>query len=391
MFQFDPQRSGVQNSRIQLGDYRECWSSPIPGVPTGSETTPLFVKGMVIVGTHSGLLMALNENDGTLNWTFETKTKLYGTPVVAEDKIYFISGDGIFFILDLSGNLILSNNLTDIPLRSPSFVLRGENIIRKRLGLVTKKFSIGSVRNWASLNYFKGKLYAMVAGRGLLCLNLQGHIEWERPLGSVDTFYLCGVAIVHTNIYAIGSKRRLHCFSHKGQLNWVTRVSRFGDIWSNPSIDIDAESIYLGTDINQSKGRVVCVGFNGRIKWKSSIIQAVRGSIVKGDHDQLYVCGLAGIIYILNARNGQIIKKIRVSKDSRALWTSPTIDADRNILVSVKINRSEGGIVKLYKGNLYWLYRGAKILATPSINTEGAIFFGAWDSTIKKLQPVCPV
>lgn len=387
MFQFDPQRSGVQNSRIQLGDYEVCWSSPIPGVPTGSETTPLFANNLVIVGSHSGLLIALNENDGSKEWVFETETKLYATPVLKKGKIYFISGDGVFYILDLAGNLILSKRLTNIPLRTPSLALIGENIIRKKWGLVTKKFSIGSVRNWASLNFIEDKLYAVVAGRGLLCLSLEGQIEWERSLGSVDAFHLCGVAIDNrSNIYAVGSKRRLYCFSHEGDLKWIKRVARFGNIWSNPSIDISSESIYLGTDINQSKGRVVCIGFDGIIRWRSAIIQAVRGSVVKGDDGHLYVCGLAGNVYKMNSKTGEVIDTIEVSKDNRALWTSPTKDKAGNILISVKINRSKGGIIVLNSAGNYWLYEGPKILSTPSINRSGAVFFGAWDSTIKKIN-----
>lgn len=387
MFQFDPQRSGGQNTRIESGDYKLCWSASIPGVRTGSETTPLFVNGMVIVGAHSGLLIALNEMDGTIVWIFETRTKLYGTPVINEDKICLVSGDGVFYVLDLSGNLVFSKKLTTVPLRTAPLALKAENIIRKRLGLVTKKFSIGTVRNWGSLNLAQGKLYAVIAGRGLLCLTLGGQIVWERSLGGTRTYYLCGVAIDHrSNIYAVGSKRRLYCFTQEGDLKWMVRVARFGYIWSNPSIDISTKSIYLGTDINQSYGRVVCVGLDGKIRWRSKLMQAVRGSVIKGDNGKLYVCGLAGKVYIMNANTGEVLNTIHVSKDRRALWTSPTKDKAGNVLISVKINRTEGGIVKLNSEGYQWFYKGPKILSVPSINSLGSVVFGAWDSTIKKLS-----
>lgn len=388
MFQYNPQRTGLQANAITNNKYKVQWSKIISRDElTGSETTPVFFDDIVLVGAHNGLLIALNRNTGDVKWSFKTEYKLYSTPLVIQNKIFLISGSGVFHVLSKNGIELFSTIISDCKIRKASMFLILENVIRKKMGLQTKKHSIGTIRNWASLNYGNDCIYAVVAGRGLISFDTNGALNWQHELGNKNDYHLAGVAIDnHGNIYVPSFKSQLFCIDKNGNEVWKKSTGINSIHWSNPSIDVNNSKIFIGTEYNQIKGSVVAFDFKGNRLWKSYLGQAVRGSVLIGLDKFIYASGLSGTLYKLCAETGKIEATYNLSKDIRGLWTSPTMDKLGNLLVSVKLNRKSGGIIKINKaGVVKWLYKGPKILATPSISDDGKVYFGAWDNTIKCL------
>ena len=51
-------------------------------------------------GSSSGLLNALNLNDGSLIWNYQAGGNITGSPVVSGDDVYFGSGDSYLYALN---------------------------------------------------------------------------------------------------------------------------------------------------------------------------------------------------------------------------------------------------------------------------------------------------
>lgn len=390
MFQFDLHRTGRQiNASLFAKEYKVAWSTPISDVSkTGSETTPLIWGNLLIVGAHNGFLLALEKENGKLVWSFKTDLKLYSTPIIFDSKLYLISGAGDLHILNKSGTELFRQRLSDCRLKTKDWGLITANVFRKRLNLPTRKFSIGTIRNWASLNFYEGRFFAVIGGQGLVCFDAAGEILWNHDLGNKKDFHLAGVAITGTGeIIVPAIRKHIFCFDAFGRKLWQAKTEAKAVHWSNPSIDKRRRQIYLGTDVNEKTGSVLAFNYKGILVWKKDLGQAVRGSVLIGSSDDVFVAGLGGTLFRLAAQSGDILREYPISSDSRGLWTSPTMDFKGNVLVSAKLNRHSGGIYKVgSNGKGSWLYKGPKVLATPLIEKNGFIYFGAWDNSIKCLN-----
>ena len=85
----------------------EGWSAgvAIDGVTIGSRTVDALV-----IGTRDGTLIALDRTNGATLWSFELQgdeesRAVYGTPVFADDTIYFSGYDGSLYALTVAGSL----------------------------------------------------------------------------------------------------------------------------------------------------------------------------------------------------------------------------------------------------------------------------------------------
>lgn len=390
MYQFDMQRTGRQSKLISKDHtYTIDWSSTISSIAkTGSETTPLLWDDLIIIGAHSGELVAINKNGGSVAWRFLTELKLYSTPLIYNSKLYIISGAGDLHILNKEGVELFKKRLSDIRLKERHIPLILMNVLRKRLNMSTKKFSIGTIRNWASLNFSKDQYYAVIAGEGLIAFDQGGMVMWRHCLGNKNSWHLTGVAITEDGkIIAPSMRKYVFCLDQMGHVLWKTKTSSNVIHWSNPAVDERLKQIYLGTESTNEGGGAIALDFNGAVVWRTDLGQAVRGSTLIGDGYNLFVPGLGGMLFRIDARNGKVINEYKLSGDSRGIWSSPTMDAAGTVLISVKIDRYNGGIYKIdSQGVGSWLFKGPKVLATPLIMDDGAILFGAWDNTVKCLK-----
>ena len=59
--------------------------------------------------------------------------------------------------------------------------------------------------------------------------------------------------------------------------------------------------------------------------------------------------------------------------------TTPSIDPDNNIFLTVKETRTSGGLYCIdEKGQTIWKYSTGKTLSTPVIDIDAKVYFGSW-------------
>ena len=124
---------------------------------------------------------------------------------------------------------------------------------------------------------------------------------------------------------------------------------------------------------------MVAVDYSGTVKWKAKIEGGVRGSVAVSRTNFVLVGGLNGRLYFLDKHRGDIIRAPKYSDAERGLWTTPSIDPDNNIFLTVKETRTSGGLYCIdEKGQTIWKYSTGKTLSTPVIDKDAKVYFGSW-------------
>ena len=93
----DPEHGeGVGNfSCIDATTGRKIWDYRIHR----SMSTCSIVNGLVYIADYSGYVHCLRAADGTLMWRYDTQTELWGSTLVADDKVYVGNGDGVLTVI----------------------------------------------------------------------------------------------------------------------------------------------------------------------------------------------------------------------------------------------------------------------------------------------------
>ncbi|HZV03434.1 MAG TPA: PQQ-binding-like beta-propeller repeat protein [Planctomycetota bacterium] len=103
---------------------RACFSALLGG---GARTTPVRLRGRLLVGTEDGCLCALEPGTGARLWRFPTGGIILGTAVLAGNLIVFGSGDGSLYALDADGRKAWERKLGAPLYASP--VVVGDDIL----------------------------------------------------------------------------------------------------------------------------------------------------------------------------------------------------------------------------------------------------------------------
>ena len=64
--------------------------------------TPVISDGILWAGSEDFNFYAVNTADGTIKWIFETGGRVNTEPIVDDDQVYFVSEDGLLYVLDKS-------------------------------------------------------------------------------------------------------------------------------------------------------------------------------------------------------------------------------------------------------------------------------------------------
>lgn len=99
------------------------WSVPLTGAAMGALS---YGNGLLFVGTSRGMLMAIDAENGETRWTFTRGRRVWGTPLVVEDRIYISSENGWFALEAETGEEIWHN---DGCRESSSGVLSGTTLL----------------------------------------------------------------------------------------------------------------------------------------------------------------------------------------------------------------------------------------------------------------------
>lgn len=375
MFLFNKYRtskqSGLTGDTIDVRWKTNLLSHP----PKGAESTAVIDNvGNIYFGCHNGLFYSLDCN-GKIRWSFSTSTKIYSSPVLFHNRVYFAGGDGYVYALDVSTGA--AQWIFDLG--------KGYRNRKQKLMNLPWTYSLPRRKNmdtycWSSLLLLDNMLFITGFGKGAYCLDTEGNEIWSIDLG-FPRFQLSGmVADDENRVYFASRSGYFYCIDIKGNIIWRISIGNY-NVWGNPSFNEKQKDIYLPISQGENTGSILSISKNGDINWKLNLQSAIYGSVAINERNNILYCGdFKGFLYEINAESGIITQRKQLSSATRALWTTPTIDNDGNIYITTKRSNTEGDIIKMNsKFDEIWKFPLGKALSVPVILSNGDIIAGSWD------------
>lgn len=296
------------------------------------KSDPCIDATRIYMGSDYGILWAIHQNDGTVAWSYNTKSFGFGkgvfsSPLVYRGNVYFASSNGNIYALnaDTGKRLWISfeaDSITSSPIAAPS------------LGLIFIGLEFGLFRK-------RGGIAALDA--------LTGKSKWiyrDMPCITQGT----AVFIQKRKCVAIGSNDgAVYLFD--------ARVGTL--IWKSMSFEISQEDIDTG-----------------------STVYAIQGSLTYDEkHDRLIALTLSGSILFIDMRNGNIVHEI---KNEIKCYSTPLIYKNTVIITSLDKNVYCFDMAT-FDEKWKW-YAGARIFASPTM-VEGSIYVGANTGRLTEIDP----
>lgn len=380
MFLFDQSNNGRQNYNTG-NSYRLLWKTFLNTNPVfGAESSPVFdPNGNLYFGSHSGNFYSLNR-DGNIRWTFSTRKKIYSSPVIIDNKLLFCGGDGFLYCLSKNGDLIWHYDIT-----GNSNINMFSRYLKKLIHLPFT-FSIIRKKNvdygsWSSPNYYGNYIYVTGFGKGLFCIDINGNVIWSYDLG-YPRDQLSGVTVDVDKglIFGLSRKGYAYCFTVEGDLVWKKLIKLFYEPWAHPVLYKNKKYIIYITSLSELSGLLTALDYDGKEIWRKKI-NAARGSCAINDINETgYYSDLDGFIHKIDLNSGKLINKVKLSNAQLALWTTPTLEKNGDILISIKDSSYTGRVVKLNENlSTIWEFTTGKVLSIPVIDSNGKVYFGSWD------------
>ena len=238
--------------------------------------------GQLIVGGYNKILYSLNPATGLLNWEFTDGENHYIAPPLAVEKgIYAPNADDNIYALDSSGALrwkyvsdgdVWAQPVTDpdcecLYLSSMEHYLFSLNPEDGSMLWQSEKLG-GSIVGVPALSADK-VLYVGTFGSEIIALNAQnGEVLWRVP---TDGWIWSGPTLAEDRLYVGDMNGNFYAFSATdGSTIWkVTADKLGGPIIGSPLVD--ADTIYVGTEVGKKEGNLIALDTSGNIKWKQTV------------------------------------------------------------------------------------------------------------------------
>lgn len=390
-FLFDQQRTGRAPYALRSDDApNELWRTWLPSFPPrGAESSPAFDReGNLYFGSHDGCFYSLTP-EGRVRWMFKTDAKIYSSPQLLDDSVAFCGGDGYLYLFDFHGQMRWNYDLGAGAKGKGTSGKIKKFVKELPVTLDWKRKYLVTTKSWASpCLHPNGFLVATGYGRGIHAVNLDGTRRWLHDFGQ-GQYSLAGVCLdSNGNIYGGPLEGKVMSLDASGKVNFELATPKRMRNWAAPSFDEARGRAYYPLSDWEKSGLVVAVSARGERLWSTDIPGGIRGSVVipaEGPH--VITCSLNGRLLWLNADTGKVEREVRLSKDSRALWTTPSIDPHGRLLITVKDTYDSGRLVAVnLAGEQLWSVDVGKALNTPVIDQHGRIYVGSWDGTYRCLQ-----
>lgn len=310
---------------------RIIWEAEIKDFYTKEEVAFGFSKGLdaiiggvgaggdlVVVGTGSGEILALNQSDGSLAWKSRVASEVLSQPQIDDDVVVVQSIDGkvsAYDAIDGSRKWIYTTNIPSLTLRGTATpIISGDVILvgfsNGRVTLLEKEtgFSgldrrVGVAQGGSDLERLVDIDGAMAMENGrLYAASFQGRImsidiATGRTLWSEEASSVSGVGTGFGNVYLASSDSQISAYNaDNGREVWRVDALLHRDITAPVAIG----SYLAFTDLEgylhlvaQSDGRFV-----GRRKIDGSGV--ISGVVAEGG--RLYVMGNKGSLFVLELR-----------------------------------------------------------------------------------------
>ena len=310
---------------------RIIWEAEIKDFYTKEEVAFGFSKGLdaiiggvgaggdlVVVGTGSGEILALNQSDGSLAWKSRVASEVLSQPQIDDDVVVVQSIDGkvsAYDAIDGSRKWIYTTNIPSLTLRGTATpIISGDvilvgfsngrvTLLEKETGFSELDRRVGVAQGGSDLERLVDIDGAMAMENGrLYAVSFQGRImsidiATGRTLWSEEASSVSGVGTGFGNVYLASSDSQISAYNaDNGREVWRVDALLHRDITAPVAIG----SYLAFTDLEgylhlvaQSDGRFV-----GRRKIDGS---GVRSGVV-AEGGRLYVMGNKGSLFVLELR-----------------------------------------------------------------------------------------
>jgi outer membrane protein assembly factor BamB len=209
-----PGAAGIDGEVVDFGAGlgRIRWRTPIGP----SESSPLYVEGLVVVGDWNGDVWALSSHSGRKVWRYHTGGAVKGAVAFANDRLYVGSYDGRLYCLTLKGKLVWS--------AAGQGNLRGAGTFYSTPAVAYGRVYIGST---------DGKVYSFGAASGKL--------RWSHGTGG---YVYSSPAVWNGLVFAGSYSHRFYAFdAATGATVWSFQAN--GPISGSPTVIGDV--VYFAT------------------------------------------------------------------------------------------------------------------------------------------------
>ncbi|MBU7019087.1 MAG: PQQ-binding-like beta-propeller repeat protein [Theionarchaea archaeon] len=342
MYMHDVQHTGYSPSRMQT-PLKELWRHEKYGIDElripfdpdykGSYTRFVISDEKVLVLLHPSMIFSLDVKRGSLLWSVqpdELDTLLWSFPAATDDRMYAGMSNKILCLDSDTGDVLWSHETANLNFMSSPVIIN--NYVFVGGG------EPGGSPFTASEKTIELYERALNQARRVLCLHADtGEIVWEFY---ADDFTEFAPAYFNDRIF-VNAGRNVYCLNaDTGALIWGKRIT-----WtSSSSLSLDGKRIFVGTFDG-----VICLDIEtGDLMWTFSSDRIHYLETPAVAHDKVYVGGLNGVFYCLDACSGELVWEIET--ESRII--SSAVIGDENVIFGTEegtlyiVNAQSGEIIE---------------------------------------------
>jgi outer membrane protein assembly factor BamB len=329
----------------------------------GSISSPVVVNNFVYFLTNDMKLHALSASNGIEQWNYSNA----GTPVFANDLIYFDSG-AFIYCLYTNGTLKMKSNSLGATIRTPLAYANGFIYASTNNKKVQCLYSDNLTLQWSVLTGTGNPSYPTFANDCVYVGTLEprvyclyatnGSVRWSRIVGSPLVGSYGFAPTVIGDLLYVGAKTsgyRIYCLdANTGNQIWVTDIS--GGVSRIP-LSVAYDKIFFGyLNSNDVTSRILCLNSqNGSQVWEYTIAEESNNiaSPVEIAGGLVYI-GTPGnkVICLDSLGNGDGTTNMVWSSDVGASISSSQAIVDGFLYVTTN-NVSGGSDIFCFGGNNY--------------------------------------
>lgn len=265
----------------ETGTFRWCYPAT-ESLTSTIRTSPVVGDGMVYFGAGDGRLYAISTDDGSLVWSFVTRSNITSSPVLVGDILYFGSDDRKLYALDAKtgamdwpGGFRTNDGIASSPavagglvyFLSTDTVLYAASTVSGQMSWATR---IGSGSRHTTPIVADNTVY-LAAGNMLYALQSKSsRIKWSATMpGEITTTPAVAKGIIYF-AFKDGKSSKFCALTNAGKLKWKDPVEIGAPSYSSPIV-VDDTVI-----ITANKGIILALDTEtGQTKWKYTVMPSI--------------------------------------------------------------------------------------------------------------------
>jgi outer membrane protein assembly factor BamB len=339
----------------------------------GTMSTVAIHDGLVIAPELAGFIHCLDARTGREYWMYDTLSAIYGSPLIADGKVYIGAENGDVFVLALSREMkLLAQNDGSIAIHSSPVLANGVLYIASNSRLYAIRKSDDTDRPPGHWVQWRGPDRANVSGEtGLLqTWPKEGPpLAWKAQ-GLGDG--VASVAVSGGRVYTLGYRDDheyvIALEEHTGKKLWDAKIgpavneNRVMRWLTQRTPTVDEDRLYAVT----ARGDLICLqSADGKELWRKNYVQDFEGKkgvwgycdypLVDGDRLICAPGGAKATLVALNKRTGDVIWRCAIPSDDASGYAATTVS---DFGIRHYINFLGGGVVGVAEkdGKLLWRY-----------------------------------